>query len=225
MNNTKRFIAIFITFIFIMIVGFSTLGIAYYNSLKDNEILRIELNDNKATLESANNELMNVQENLKIEVEKSVSLSNELATANSIIAALKSEEYVVGTTVTKAEIDMIAKTVWGEARGLNEFEQSMVVWCILNRVDDKQCSIAEIVTAPNQFHGYNKNHPVTDEIRTLVEDVIVRWKMEKVCNWNVGRTLPKEYLWFHGDGKHNYFRDAYSGSYNTWNWDCWNPYE
>jgi hypothetical protein len=224
MNNTKRFVAAFVALIFIMIVGFSSLGIAHYGALKNNETLEIELNDSKTALESVKNELASVQESLQIEIEKSASLNNEIETANSIIAALKSEEYIVGATVTKAEIDMIAKTVWGEARGLNEFEQSMVVWCILNRVDDKQCSIAEIVTAPNQFHGYNKNHPVTDEIRTLVEDVIVRWKMEKVCNWNVGRTLPKEYLWFHGDGKHNYFRNAYSGNYNTWNCECWNPY-
>ena len=57
--------------------------------------------------------------------------------------------------VSDEEIDMLAKTVWGEARGCNEYEQSLVVWCILNRYDDGRfgSSVKDIITAPHQFQG------------------------------------------------------------------------
>jgi hypothetical protein len=169
-----------------------------------------------------------------MEVSKYNELSNELMQtrkdlndANTIIEALKDEEYVVGFTVTNTEINMLAKTVWGEARGTNKMEQSAVVWCILNRVDAGWGSISEVITAPNQFHGYSPNFPVTDEIRALVEDVVARWKFEKACGGNVGRTLPSNYLYFRADstGLSNVFRTEWDGNYEVWNWDCWNPYE
>ncbi len=33
------------------------------------------------------------------------------------------------------EVEMIAKTIWGEARGTSMTEKAAVAWCILNRVD------------------------------------------------------------------------------------------
>ena len=135
------------------------------------------------------------------------------------------EEHVVTVDIYTTEVDLLAKTVYGEARGLNALEQSAVVWCILNRVDAYNSTIVDVVTAPNQFHGYNYDYPVTDEIKALVEDVLVRWQMEKLCIGDVGRTLPKDYMWFHGDGRHNYFRNAYSGNYTTWDWSLGNPYD
>lgn len=135
------------------------------------------------------------------------------------------EPFIVEIEINTTEVEMIAKTVWGEASGLDAFEQSAVIWCILNRVDAGYGTIEEVITAPNQFHGYSYNFPVTDEIRALTEDVLTRWYMEKQCIGDVGRTLPSEYLYFYGDGAHNHFRNAYSGNYNTWDWDCWNPYE
>lgn len=134
------------------------------------------------------------------------------------------EEYDTVITVETSEVELIARTVWGEARGSSAMEQSAVVWCILNRVDAGYGTIEQVVTAPGQFAGYNKNYPISDSIKALVEDVLARWQMEKICAGNVGRTLPSNYLWFHGDGKHNYFRDKFNGDYNTWDWNCWNPY-
>lgn len=175
---------------------------------------------------SMHDELVATQESLSAEIEKSTQLSVDLDIANTVIDTLKSEEYVVGTTVTKAEINMLAKTVWGEARGCDRLQQSAVVWCILNRVDAGRGTIAEVITAPGQFHGYSKSHPVTKEIKELVEDVVARWKLEKVTCGDVGRTLPKEYLYFWADstGPGNVFRDKYDGNYKKWNWDCFNPY-
>lgn len=126
------------------------------------------------------------------------------------------------------EIVYIAKTVYGEARGCTPTEQAAVVWSILNRVDSDlrylPDDIISVVTQNEQYLGYNPKHPVTDEIADLVEDVLGRWEREKNGENNVGRVLPKNYLWFYGDGKHNHFTDAWRGG-NKWNWSLESPYE
>ena len=135
------------------------------------------------------------------------------------------EDYsAVEITIFQSDIDLIAKTVWGEARGCSIMEQSAVIWCILNRVDAGMGTIEEVVTAPYQFTGYKEDNPVLGEFTELAQDVLVRWQAEKHCIGDVGRTLPDTYLWFHGDGKHNIFRDAFDGDYHIWDWECLNPY-
>ena len=128
----------------------------------------------------------------------------------------------------KDEIPYIARTVWGEARGCSETEQAAVIWCILNRVDSSirymPDNIIDVVTQKHQFLGYVKTFPVTKKIKKLVIDVLTRWEMEKAGVENVGRVLPPEYMWFHGDGWHNHFRDAYRGG-NRWDWSLDSPYE
>ena len=128
----------------------------------------------------------------------------------------------------KDEIPYIARTVWGEARGCSETEQAAVIWCILNRVDSSirymPDNIIDVVTQKHQFLGYVETFPVTEEIRELVIDVLTRWEMEKAGAENVGRVLPPEYMWFHGDGRHNHFRDSYRGG-NRWDWSLDSPYE
>lgn len=175
--------------------------------------------------DSTHNQLIVAQDNLSATKEQLDITTADLRVANEVIDAMKDEEYIVGFTVTNTEIDMIAKTVYGEARGCSTLEQSAVVWCILNRVDAGWGSIAEVVTAPNQFHGYSRSFPVTDDIRMLVEDVVARWKLEKLGCGNVGRTLPNYFLYFVADGTGigNIFRTSWNGG-ERWNWDCWNPY-
>lgn len=131
---------------------------------------------------------------------------------------------IIEITINMSDVELIAKTVYGEARGCSAIEQSAVIWCILNRVDTGYGSIQHVVTRPYQFTGYSADNPVQDEHVKLAIDVLIRWQMEKYGIVDVGRTLPKEYRWFHGDGDHNYFRDKYNGDYNIWDWNCLNPY-
>ena len=126
--------------------------------------------------------------------------------------------------INLTEVELLAKTIYGEARGCSAVEQSAVIWCILNRVDAGYGSIEDVVTAKYQFTGYNSEHPVTEEFAALAEDVLARWILEKHCVGEVGRTLPSEYKWFTGNGKENIFRDQYSGDYTIWDWSCYNPY-
>lgn len=130
--------------------------------------------------------------------------------------------------INQTEAIHIAKTVWGEAGGCSPTEQAAVIWCILNRVD---CDIPYIpndiigvITQPEQFHGYNPEHPVQTDIYDLTVDVLTRWELEKAGEIDVGRVLPKEFLWFHGDGAHNYFRDSFKSN-NIWDWSLESPYE
>ena len=130
--------------------------------------------------------------------------------------------------VDETEATYIAKTIWGEARGCSKMEQAAVAWCILNRVDSDlpyiPNSIREVVTQKGQFHGYSKDFPVDDDIYDLAVDVIERWQREKLGEENVGRVLPKEYLYFYGDGERNHFTIEGKDK-ATWDWSLENPYE
>lgn len=121
----------------------------------------------------------------------------------------------------------LAKMLYGEARGCSTTEQAAVIWCVLNRVDNESGlwpdDIVGVVTQPSQFHGYNPDHPVLPELLALVEDVLARWHIEDECVGGVGRVLPKEYTYFSGDGKHNYFRTEWTGG-ATWDWSLASPY-
>jgi len=138
------------------------------------------------------------------------------------------QEIVVDIKQIHAE--MLARVAWGEARGCTKTEQAAVMWCVLNRVDsdssDFSDTIAKVITQPNQFH-YSHQFPLEDNLLELAYDVMTRWYTEKETGEiNRGRVLPREYCFFHGDGKHNHFRDAYRfEDANMWDWSLESPYE
>ena len=120
----------------------------------------------------------------------------------------------------------LAKTVWGEARGCSTTEQAAVAWCVLNRVDSPEFpdDVLSVVSQEDQFDGYSPDYPVEEDILALCEDVLVRWELEKLGVGSVGRVLPADYLFFEGDGQHNYFRREYIGDGTTWDWSLASPY-
>lgn len=125
--------------------------------------------------------------------------------------------------VSAYDASLIARTLYGECRGCSQMEQAAVAWCILNRTDDTAQSVEQIVSSPGQFMGYSPANPVEDALYALAEDVLRRHALEKQGQQDVGRVLPKEYRWFSGDGRHNYFRDSYSGG-TIWDWRLPDPY-
>ena len=122
----------------------------------------------------------------------------------------------------------LAKLAWGEARGVPDLkihgqvisartQQAAVMWTVLNRFDEGYAdSIIGVITAKGQFHGYSEEYPVEEELLELAYDVLDRWNAEKHGE-TVVRELPSRYLWFHGDGTWNWFRDAYKNG-NKWDW-------
>lgn len=121
------------------------------------------------------------------------------------------------------EIELIARTIWGEAGGIkNTAEQAAVAWCILNRVDRRGQSIDAVVLEPNQFWCVTWEE-IPDSIYQLAQDVVSRWERERAGYENVGRTLPAEYEYFTGDGIKNYFTAEWQGT-NYWDWSLPDPY-
>ena len=127
---------------------------------------------------------------------------------------------------TYEEVEMLAKTIWAEARGVpSTARQAAVAWCALNRLDAGGYgdTLTEVLSKPYQF-AYDPDSPVTDEFLTLADDVLCRWYLEKTGAQDVGRTLPEDYLFFEGDGLENHFRKEYEKTDDTWDWSLPDPY-
>ena len=127
-----------------------------------------------------------------------------------------------------ATVNALAQLLWGEARGRSKTEQAAVVWCVLNRADSElpyfPDTVIDVIRQRNAFAGYNENNPIEPEQVEIVLDVLTRWSDEQNGCDDVGRVLPIEYLYFCGDGKHNYFRQTYEDS-PAWSFDCESPYK
>lgn len=119
--------------------------------------------------------------------------------------------------------EYLANVTWGEARGCSVTEQAAVMWCVLNRVDSPLYpdSVGEVVTQRAQFNGYSESNPITQDMLQLANSVLTYWSEGD----DSGRVLPKEYLYFTGDGKHNYFYTTWASNAVAWNWSLSSPYE
>ena len=172
--------------------------------------------------------------NEKIDILTESIEEKEIVVYESAIVLEDKPEYHIEATYpelyTDEDIIVLAKMLYGEARGVGELnvggrcvsskcQQAAVIWTVLNRYDAGYSdSISRVVTAPNQFVGYRESNPVDEELMDLVKDVLDRWNDEKHGETDVGRVLPADYLWFRGDGKYNHFRNSYNGG-NRWNWE------
>lgn len=146
-------------------------------------------------------------------------------TATTVVDDEPVEEDLYIQHYTEQDAIDIAKVLYHECRGVpSKTEQACVAWIILNRVDCYGSTVYSVVRSPNQFAFYEST-PVWDELLDLAHDVLDRWSREKNGETNVGRVLPREYLYFEGRNGHNHFRDNYSGSYNLWDYSIESPYE
>lgn len=107
-------------------------------------------------------------------------------------------------------VELAGRAVWGEAGGLTREEQAAVVWCACNRADAWGQTLEEVLV-PSQFHGLAIAGDVPEEHLDVARDVLARWTLEHDGWVDVGRVLPSQYLFFEGDGQHNYFSTEYGG--------------
>ena len=117
-----------------------------------------------------------------------------------------------------ADMLRLAQMVWGEARGVElKVEQEAVIWCVFNRIDDPRFpdTIAEVCTH-SQFHGYDPDNPVEPEFYDMALSVYNEWCRLQFGDPTAVRTLPVEYVYFHGDGERNWFRTEYEVFDNFW---------
>ena len=110
------------------------------------------------------------------------------------------------------DVEAIARTLYGECRGVeSEAEKEAVAWVIINRLDAGYAdTVLGVVSAPGQFAGYDPGHPLWTDLVYIAERVLWMHHAEQM-GITVERVLPREYLWFSGDGVRNTFRDAYGG--------------
>lgn len=110
------------------------------------------------------------------------------------------------------DVEAIARTLYGECRGVeSEAEQEAVAWVILNRLDAGYAdTVLGVLSAPGQFAGYSKDHPLWPELVEVASRVLTLHHREQLGE-SVERVLPSAYLWFSGDGTRNWFRDSYGG--------------
>ena len=127
---------------------------------------------------------------------------------------------------TEEDVKLVASVIYGEARGIkSEMERAAVAWCVLNRVDAWGQSIKTVISTPCQFCDVIGSGMGFELAEILAEDVLKRWVNEKNGMEDVGRVLPKEYLYFYGpyNSLSDHFRKSY-GAKETWNWELPNPY-
>lgn len=136
---------------------------------------------------------------------------------------------IVPLPYSHADAEALARMAWGESGGVGDlmtdgkivsadYQKAATMWCGLNRYDAGYAgSIFDVIAANKQFHGYDPAHQIDEELLALAYDVLDRWAAERSGAADVGRVLPAEYLYFVGDGKHNYFTAEYgSGIYYAW---------
>lgn len=107
-------------------------------------------------------------------------------------------------------VQLVGRAIWGEAGGLTREERAAVVWCACNRADAWGQTLEEVLV-PSQFHGLAIAGDVPEEHLDVARDVLARWSLEHDGWVDVGRVLPSQYLFFEGDGQHNYFSTEYGG--------------
>lgn len=130
-------------------------------------------------------------------------------------------------TIDPRDAEYIAKTLAGEYFGPDLVQQAAVCWCILNRCDARGMSVKEVVTEPGQFLGYRESNAIEPRLLEMAVDVLTRHEREKLGETDVGRVLPKDYMWFaaNSDYTANIFRNAYKWPYDKWDWSLESPYD
>jgi hypothetical protein len=114
--------------------------------------------------------------------------------------------------IDEADAELLAKLIWAEARGVkSEKERAAVAWCVFNRIDDAEFAgdtVHAVVTREGQFASI-ASAPALETHLAEARDTLIAYADEKEGTNRIGygRTLPKQYVYFWGDGKRNYFKD------------------
>jgi len=158
--------------------------------------------------------------------------TNNLVAVESELPQEEVKEFTI--ELNEQDIEILANVLYGEARGIKDkAHQAAVIWCILNRVDNNRFpdTIYEVVSAPNQFYGYNPNRSYTkqtikqlEDCKELARDVMYRYYKEKAGFENVGRTLPDDYYFFYGKNGENHFTKEWRKYDTLWKWELESPY-
>ena len=111
----------------------------------------------------------------------------------------------------ETDVIVLSRMAYGEALGLADYEIAACMWCVMNRIDAGYGdTVQDVVSAPGQFAGYSEHNPVDDHIAAIARNVLT-WHHAEQQGETVPREIGREYLYFSGNGVHNYFRAKYDG--------------
>jgi hypothetical protein len=139
-------------------------------------------------------------------------ITQEITLSATVVIPVSTEElfkkYFPNEDFDKT-VDVLSKVLRREAGVVMRRSRTncaAVIWCILNRVDRGMRGNTPIkcATSPHQF-CWRKKTKYSDAFSDLVKDVLRRWLLEKEGEVNVGRVLPKEYVYFIGKRGYNNF--------------------
>jgi len=91
------------------------------------------------------------------------------------------------------DIDIMARTIWGEARGEPDPGMAAVAWVIWNRVRHPRWwgrDIDAVCTTPRQFSCWNKNDPNRPKLLAVDEQDGVYVKALAISSHVIAGTLP-----------------------------------
>ena len=126
---------------------------------------------------------------------------------------------------SEEEIDLLAKLIWSESRGIkSDMHKAAIVWSVINRINTLYRGCIKDLLYSGAYRQSYKKLPVDEKLRIIVIDVLNRYIREVNGEEDVGRILPKEYIFWYGDGEYNYFRNNYRKPYTVWDWSLENPY-
>lgn len=206
-----------------------------FNPSTDYMKLMLEAAQNGSEHSMTMGTIYETQRNLKIRkcnIDMSTtSFFNSFENSEQVVAALN--RYINPTPLityyTDDDAVMMAKTIFNEARGIDDKVQlACIAWTILNRVDAGGGTIRDVITAPHQF-AYSSSAPTVNDhgvdLLELSYDVLNRWSREKNGETDVGRVLPLEYRYYGGNGHTNSFRTQYNTRTATyWDYSLPSPY-
>ena len=175
--------------------------------------IETEIETEKQTNELIENETEALETEVwETEVEESEILETEVEETEALETEIEETEVDIEAIIADYPYDedkavALAQLMWAEARGCSKREQSLVAWTVLNRVDvnyDGQVGFWAVLTAPCQF-AYYSGRPFEQYELDMAIGILQHWVAEKDGYDNLIRTLPHDYLYYHGDGEHNWF--------------------
>jgi len=91
------------------------------------------------------------------------------------------------------EIDIFARTVWGEARGEEELGKIAVAWVVKNRAADPKWwghDVIGVCLKPYQFSCWLKSDPNRKKLLAVTEDDPVFADCKKICAAVLAGEIP-----------------------------------
>lgn len=113
------------------------------------------------------------------------------------------------------DIAAVCGMVQNEGGNCPPSERKKLVWCVLDRLSHPETAycgrtLYEQIAYPGQFDPSYVTASYTQEVRDDVEDVLARWILKYMFNYEIERELPEGYVWYTGDEiVTNYFRNVY----------------